>query len=83
MQGGSAEDVLNRDAPALSSFLRGLTYDPEPPVNEADLEERRESFGRSHGRTPEEWLEAWRRDEIGDTADNNLTAHEAWVLRKP
>lgn len=83
MQDGSGERFLNRDAPALSSFLRGLTYDPEPPNNEAEIEERRASFELKHGRTPDEWLRAWQNDEdeIEDTADSNLTAHEAWVLR--
>jgi hypothetical protein len=81
MQGGSAEDILNRDAPAISSFLRGLTYDPEPPPNLEDLAERRVSFEKEHGRTPDEWLASFRRDEIEDNAENNLTAHEAWVLR--
>ncbi len=82
MQDGSAEHFLNEHAHALSSFLRGLTYDPEPPPNEAEIAERRASFERRHGRTADEWLEAWRRDEIDDTADNNLTTHEAWALRK-
>jgi hypothetical protein len=82
MQDGSAEHVLHREAPALSSFLRGLTYDPEPPVNEADIEDRRTDFAKTHGRTPDEWLQAWRRDEIEDTADNNMTAQHAWTLRK-
>lgn len=81
MQDGSAEGVLNREAPALSSFLRGLIYDPEPPVNRAEIEELRASFAEKHGRTADEWLESWRRDEIEDTANNNLTAHEAWALR--
>ncbi|HSN97038.1 MAG TPA: hypothetical protein VLS89_02035, partial [Candidatus Nanopelagicales bacterium] len=68
MQGGSAEGVLNKDSPALSSFLRGLVYDPEPPVNEAEMKEQRQCFAERHGRTANEWLEAWRRDEIEDTA---------------
>jgi hypothetical protein len=83
LQDGEAERALKQGAPALSSFLRGLTYDPEPPVNEAKLEELREDFSGRHGRTADEWLEAWQHDEIEDTADNNLTAHEAWALRKP
>jgi hypothetical protein len=83
MQDGSAERVLNRDAPALSSFLRGLTYDPEPPVNEREIDERRARFTEAHGRTPDEWLQAWEHDEIEDTANNNLTAQEAWPLRTP
>jgi hypothetical protein len=82
MQDGSAERFLNEHAPALSSFLRGLTYDPEPPPNEMELAERRTSFEQRHGRTADEWLDTWRRDEIEDTADNNLTAQEAWALRK-
>ena len=68
MQDGSAEHVLHREAPALSSFLRGLTYDPEPPVNEADVEDRRAGFAQAHGCTPDGWLQAWRREEIEDLA---------------
>jgi hypothetical protein len=83
LRGGAAETVLNRDVPALASFLRGLTYDPEAPVNEADLEDRRAAFEQKHGRTPSQWLDAWGADEIADTGDNNLWAHEAWVLRRP
>jgi hypothetical protein len=83
MQDGSAERVMNRDAPALSSFLRGLTYDPEPPANEKDVEQRRADFAKTHGRTPDEWLEAWRTDKLEDDANNNLTAQDAWVLRMP
>lgn len=82
LQDGSAEGVLHRDAAALSSFLRGLTYDPEPPTNPAEREGQRASFAARHGRTADEWLSAWRRDEIEDTANNNLTAHEAWTLQK-
>ena len=82
LQGGEAEKALNQEAPALSSFLRGLTYDPEPPPNDAELAEMRAHFMERHGRTADEWLEAWKQDEIEDTADNNLTAHEAWALRK-
>jgi hypothetical protein len=81
MQGGSAETFLNQEAPGLTSFLRGLMYDPEPPINEVDLEERRVGFKEKYGRSPEEWFQAWRRDELDDTAENNLTAHEAWTLR--
>jgi hypothetical protein len=82
MQDGSAEHVLNREAPAVWSFLGGLTYDPEAPPNEVDLADGRATFEQKHGRTADEWLEAWRRDEIEDTMNNNFTAHQAWALRK-
>lgn len=80
MQGGRAEKALNLEAPALSSFLRGLTYDPEPPANEREIDERRADFSKRHLRTPSEWLGAWQRGEIEDTVDSNLTAQEAWAL---
>jgi hypothetical protein len=82
LQGGSAETVLHRDVPALASFLRGLTYDPDAPVNAADLEDRRTAFEQKLGMTPSQWLDAWDADEIADTGDNNLWAHEAWMLRR-
>lgn len=81
MQDGEAERLLNRKAPALSSFLRGLTYDPEPPRDDEDLAKKRESFRERHAWEPDEWLRSWRRGEMEDTADNNLTAHEAWALQ--
>jgi hypothetical protein len=83
MQDGSAEHVLNKDAPAFSSFLRGLTYDPEPMPYEADLAGQRAGFAKTHGCTPDEWLEAWRTDKLEDDANNNLTAQDAWVLQMP
>jgi len=81
LQGGSAESFYNTDAPALASIVRGLTYDPEPPPIETDLARRRAEFRQKHDRTPSEWVRAWRNDELPDTADNNLVAHEAWTLR--
>lgn len=81
LQGGSAEAALNSEAPALSNFLRGLTYDPTPPPDDIELATSREAFHLRHGRTPEEWLASWQEGELADTEENNFIAHEAWGLR--
>jgi len=82
MQSGAAEKVLNQEAPALSSFLRGLAYDPESSASEGEITRRRDEFQLRHLRTPSEWLGAWQRGEIEDTAGSNLTVQEAWALRR-
>jgi excisionase family DNA binding protein len=48
----------------------------------ASLAERIDRFAQQHGRTPEQFVQAWRTGEIGDTAQSTEIAIEALALRE-
>ncbi|MET0602468.1 MAG: helix-turn-helix domain-containing protein [Baekduia sp.] len=68
----SVAQLLGVDAPAIG------------PQTDAgfDLDARAASFTERTGRTPEEFIVAWRRDEIPDTPEHNHDAMEALALRE-
>lgn len=61
---------INGQAPAIVT--------PEPP---RELPELLAEFEGDTGMTPAQWLEAWKRDEIEDTAENMRTMVHAAALR--
>jgi hypothetical protein len=65
----------------LAAMLRDQELDPaDLDSGETDLERRR--FTEAVGRTPEEWLAAWRAGEVPDTPENNLLLHQALLLER-
>lgn len=77
LKGGGAEQAL-RWAPNLAGWLRDAVFDPEPA--EIDLEQEQLRFAEETGRSPQQWLDAWRRGEIADTLDNNIIYQRAMLL---
>jgi excisionase family DNA binding protein len=49
---------------------------------EADVETRARRFKERTGRTPADFIAAWRREEIEDTSEHNQDAMEALALRE-
>src|SRR5205823_273993 len=77
LKGGSGEHEL-RKAFGLASWLQGREFDPEP--EELDVERERERFAEIAGRSPDDWLQAWRRGEIADTLENSFLYQRALVI---
>lgn len=68
LQDGAGEQRFRR-APFLASWLHGRVFDSEP--QQIDIEVARKQFAAITRRSPEDWLEAWRRGEIPDAPDIN------------
>lgn len=60
------EDALNRYMQAQQARVQRFRDDA--PV--ADVEALRQQFADATGRSPEDWLAAWKRDEIEDTPES-------------
>jgi hypothetical protein len=76
---GGGERAL-RDAAGLASWLRGNEYDPEPPPLDKEAECRK--FEQREGRSPRQWVEAFRQGQIPDTLENNYRYQLALLLEE-
>jgi excisionase family DNA binding protein len=66
----------------LAAYQRRLNNDVLPPqINFIDPAEDKVAFERATGRSPAAWLEAWKREEIDDTAENMRLMVRAAALR--
>lgn len=80
-RGGAAIDRLRR-SPFLASWLAGRIIDPDALARIDPARERR-AFEAHTGRTPEAFLDAWRRGALPDDLDHNLWVHRARFLAEP
>jgi excisionase family DNA binding protein len=71
------EAALDRYIEAQQAAVRRFREDP--PVDEVGV--LRERFRAATGYAPEEWLTAWKRDEIDDTPENMRLLVRAAALR--
>lgn len=78
LRGGAGDNAL-KDLPALSSFAREASFEV---VGDLSPKDRRAAFQERYGATPEEWLQGWRKGELSDTLENNLTLGEALELEE-
>jgi hypothetical protein len=69
---------------ALESYRRRLNGESPAAIEvplRGDPSEMREHFEDLTGRTPGQWLDAWKRDEIEDSAENMALVMRASALR--
>lgn len=72
---------------ALAAYQRrvahgapGAPAPPLPAVESRTYQELFEAFVRDTGRSPEQWCEAWKRDEVEDSAENQRRTMSALAL---
>jgi excisionase family DNA binding protein len=68
---------------ALEAYRKSLGRGPDAslPQEAVDAPALRATFETETGRSPEEWVAAWRRDEIADSAENDARLVQALALR--
>lgn len=64
-----------------SELERYLDREPPAELESARLDRRVEAFRKDNGKDPDSFVEAWRRGEIEDNAENAELAIEALALR--
>jgi excisionase family DNA binding protein len=70
---------------ALEAYRESLNAggpDASLPDDTFDLDELARVFEEQTGMAPEEWVTAWKRDEVEDSAENNALLVQALALRE-
>lgn len=78
---GDGKDALERLTTSLWSITGGSDVDPED-LAEIDLPVERQLFEEDYGRTPEAWLEDWRKDAMPLTSENIGISYRAKLLER-
>ena len=81
LRNGDGAAALAQDATSLWSTTLGSDVDPER-LAEVDVEAERSTFEENHGRSPTDWLIAWRAGTVEQTGVNFATAYRAMLLEK-
>ena len=79
MRNGDGARVLDSEATSLSSIVAGNCVDPEE-LSEVNVPAERAQFQRVEGKSPEQWLEAWRRGMVEPTSQSIATSYRAKLL---
>lgn len=79
---GDGSSALATEAPSVRSWASGNDVDPEK-LAEIDVEAERASFQARTGKTPEDWLAAWRAGAILQDAAAYTIAFRAALLERP
>jgi excisionase family DNA binding protein len=67
---------------AYRDSLNGGGPDTSLPAGRIDLEDVSAAFEDETGMSPEEWVAAWKRDDVEDSAENNALLVQALALRE-
>lgn len=81
MRDGDGALALAKDAPALASWVRGSTPDPEA-LAEIDPAAERAQFLATTGSDVEAWLERWRAGSLPGSGENLSLAYWALSLER-
>jgi hypothetical protein len=79
---GDGQRALAEQAPSLDSWVRASDADPEA-LAQVDIAKEHATFVATHGISPEEWLDRWRRGDLPRTAANYRTADDASLIEEP
>jgi hypothetical protein len=82
LRDGDGRRALAEEAPSLAQWVRGSDADPEA-VAQIDVNAERDAFVRALGKTPEDWLSAWRAGVDRHTSENLRTAYRAMLIEAP
>lgn len=66
---------------AYRESLNGRGPDTRLPEDRFNADELRTAFEAQTGMTPADWVTAWKRDEVADSAENNTLLVQALALR--